>query len=93
MAKLRGDFRPHPQVVDTVVDEDEVALLHLETKAYFSLNATGAVVWNGLKDGLNVEQVADRLQEVFDVDASTATQSVQELLQQLLEQRLLERND
>ena len=93
MTRVPGELRPHPQVVATAVDDDEMALLHLETKAYFSLNATGAAVWNGLKDGLTIEQIADRLQAVFDVDASTATQSVEELLEQLLEQKLLERHD
>ena len=73
----------HPQVVDTDLDGDELALLHLETKTYYSLNATGRRIWNGLKQQLSLSEISSRLQEEFQVDAQTADVSVIRLLHDL----------
>jgi len=43
-------FEPHPSVVCTVIDDGGV-LLHLDTKFYYSLNATGLAVWDLLEAG------------------------------------------
>src|SRR5699024_3655181 len=49
-------LRPDPDVVDTELGEGEVALLHLGTRTYFSLNVTGARVWHHLKRGLTLDE-------------------------------------
>jgi hypothetical protein len=46
---------PHPDVVDTPLDRDETVLLHLGTKRYFSLNASGGAIWRALKEGRTPE--------------------------------------
>ena len=63
--RMEGDFmswqaqvRLDPEVVDTELDEGEVALLHLGTKTYFSLNLTGGRIWRHLKQGLSLDEVA-----------------------------------
>jgi hypothetical protein len=43
-------FEPHPSVVCTVIDDGGV-LLHLDTKYYYSLNASGLRVWDLLEAG------------------------------------------
>ena len=73
---LEQRLRPHPDVVDTDLDGGETALLHLETKTYFSLNATGSRIWQGLKDGLSLAEVSRRLQEEYRIDAAGADESV-----------------
>jgi hypothetical protein len=84
-------LRPDPEVVDTDIDEGEVALLHLGTKTYFSLNVTGARIWRYLKDGLSLEEVSRRLQEEFEVDAAQADRSVSQLVEELLRHSLAQR--
>ena len=81
----------HPDVVDTEIDEGEVALLHLGTKTYFSLNLTGARIWQHLKRGLTLEEMSQRLQEEFDVDAARAQQSVRQLVDELVRHQLAQR--
>ena len=39
---------PHPQVLFTEIDDGSGVLLHLDTKFYYTLNATGVVVWKAL---------------------------------------------
>ena len=88
MTTLDDTVRPHSQVVDTKLDEGEVVLLHLESKVYYSLNPTGERIWQGLKDGLSLRNISQRLQEEFDVDEETANRSVLDLVNELCEQKL-----
>jgi hypothetical protein len=87
----QGLVRLDPEVVDTEIDEGEVALLHLGTKTYFSLNLTGARIWHHLKQGLSLSEVSLRLQEEFHVDGERATGSVNRLVDDLVRNDLAER--
>lgn len=93
MSKLEQKVRPHSEVVDTAISEEEVALLHLENKNYFSLNVTGARIWEGLKSGLGLEQICQSLQKEFDVSAEHAERSVLELVEELSRQNLVDIDD
>jgi hypothetical protein len=86
---LDGTVRPHAEVVDTKLDDGEVVLLHLESKTYYSLNATGERIWSGLKQGLNLREISRRLQEEFEVDEDDADRSVLELVNELCDQKLV----
>ncbi len=83
-------MRPHPDVVDTDLDGGETALLHLETKTYFSLNATGSRIWQGLKEGLTLAEVSRRLQKEFRIDAEGADASVLRVAAELAEAKLIQ---
>jgi hypothetical protein len=83
--------RPDPEVVDTEIDEGELALLHLGTKTYFSLNSTGARIWTHLKQGLCLEDVSSRLQAEFDVDRERADRSVNGFVEELVRNNLAQR--
>ena len=87
----QGNVRPDPEVVDTDIDEGEVALLHLGTKTYFSLNVTGARIWRHLKQGLSLDEVSSRLQAEFDVDRAQADHSVSRLVDELVRNSLAQR--
>ena len=91
--KLEQRVRPHSQVVDTKLDEGEVVLLHLESKTYYSLNLTGERIWQGLKEGLTLNEISRRLQKEFDVDAERADRSVLDLVTELCEQRIAQTLD
>jgi hypothetical protein len=83
-------FRPHPEVVDTELEAQEVVLLHLQSMRYYSLNLTGMRIWQGLKQGLNLEEISRRLQAEFDVEAEHAERSVHALMAELYEQHLVQ---
>ena len=78
-------------VSSTAIDEQETALLHLGTHTYFSLNVTGARIWQHLKAGLSVTEVSARLQQEFAVDSARAEQSVLRLVEELVHHRLAHR--
>jgi Coenzyme PQQ synthesis protein D (PqqD) len=82
-------LRPHSQVVDTTLQEGDAVLLHLDSKLYFSLNATGERVWRGLKQGLSLQEISRRLQDEFQVSEEDAEKGVAELIDELREQKLI----
>jgi hypothetical protein len=93
MTTLDDKVRPNAQVVDTKLDDGEVVLLHLDSKSYFSLNVTGERIWQGLKQGLSLREISQRLQAEFDVDEAGADSSVVELIDALTQQKLAQLSD
>src|SRR5215207_7806894 len=87
---LDEKVRPHSEVVDTRLDDGEVVLLHLESKTYYSLNPTGERIWQGLKEGLSLRSISQRLQAEFEVDEENANRSVLDLVNELCEQKLVQ---
>jgi len=79
-----------PKDVFTAQLAGEAVILHLETKRYYRLNATGAEVWRGLERGEGREEIARRLVREFTVDFDTAAGEVDRLVAALRAARLLE---
>lgn len=72
-----------PDEVLTAHLEGEAVLLHMDTKNYFRLNATAALLWKGLERGLEREQLLDGLLAEFEVDRPTAAAELDRLLGEL----------
>jgi predicted Rdx family selenoprotein len=90
MLTLDQTVRPHPEVVDTPLDTGEVVLLHLARKTYYSLNVTGAQIWQGVKDGLTLQAISLELQARYAVEPGHADRSVLTLMADLLDQQLVQ---
>jgi hypothetical protein len=93
MMTLAQRVQPHPQVVDTALEEGETVLLHLESTMYYSLNLTGTHIWQGLKAGLSLQEISQQLQDTFAVEAARADRSVLALVQDLVQHQLVQRCD
>jgi hypothetical protein len=76
-------------VVDTVLEDGETVLLHLERTTYYSLNPTGTQIWQGLKQGLPLCEVSQRLQATFAVEADRADRSVLAFVHELVQHQLV----
>ena len=90
MYALTQKARPHPQVVATKMDDKEMVLLHMETQIYFSLNATGLRIWDGVQQGKSFGEISQQLCEEFHVDPEQATTSVLNLINELSQQNLIQ---
>ena len=90
---LDQQVRPHPDVVATELKDQETVLLHLKDKVYYSLNATGTRIWQGLKRNLPLRQISQELQAEFAVEPDKAERSVLDLVEELFQQHLVERVD
>jgi hypothetical protein len=84
-------LRPNSQVVLTEMRDGSAVLLHLETRFYFTLNATGVFIWKLLSSerAWDRHSLALELTREFDVDLPTASSDVGALLDLLRTEELL----
>jgi hypothetical protein len=84
-------LRPNPQVVLTEMRDGTAVLLHLETRFYFTLNATGVFVWKLLASDKAWDRASltAQLTREFEVDEGTASADVSALLDALCAEELL----
>lgn len=69
--------------------EKESIILDLNTSVYYSLNETGAFIWERIGAGDTAAQVAAGLAAEFDVKADAAERDVAELIGKLHDEKLL----
>ena len=82
--------RPSSEVLASHLDEETV-LLHLGSKRYYRLNATGAAIWRLLEQQpAGPAAISDRLTEEFEVSSEEAESAVRAHLEQLTARRLIE---
>jgi hypothetical protein len=65
MLALETVLDPHPSLVFTRLDATEAVLLHLDTKHYYTLNETGARIWELLQQGCCAHEIARALQDDY----------------------------
>ena len=82
---------PVKDVIFTDFEGGEGILVDLNTKQYYRLNETGALIWRGLEKGRSVEDIAAEMQEVYEVTRDHALTSVDKLLSTLESNRLIKR--
>lgn len=70
--------------------EGEAVLLDMESKHYFRLNATGALIWKALERRATTSEIVRDLCRSFEVGQEEATAEVERLLTELADAGLLE---
>ncbi len=79
---------PDPDVVCTRLESGETVLLHLGTTTYFSLNETGSQIWQLMSEGSTLGEISRQLESEFDVAPERAQQSVMNLTDELVHEKL-----
>ncbi len=79
---------PDPEVLYTRLKSGEAVLLHLGTKPYFSLNETGSQIWHLMSEGSTLGEISQELESEFDVTPERAQQSVMNLTDELVREKL-----
>jgi hypothetical protein len=77
-------------VTFTELDDAESVLLHLKTRRYFSLNETGTLIWQQLRQGKEVDEIAALLEQQYELDTAEALKHVKTFLDRLVQDGLLE---
>lgn len=81
--------RPDPDVVVTAMPDGDMFLLNMGTSQYFSLNATGALLWELLESPITPAGMSAALFERFEVTREVAAETVHELMRELEHHRLI----
>jgi hypothetical protein len=82
---------PDPNVVFTRLGESEGVLLHLHTKRYYSVNETGARLWEVLQEWSQPRQIAEALMDEYVVEAPQALAAVVTFVDRLYQAGLVGR--
>ena len=77
-----------PDAAAAAVDDGTV-VLNMRTRRYYSLNETGAVIWQMLENDGATQDVIAQLVARYDVDEATATDTVTRLLDELTAEALI----
>ena len=89
MVGLNHRVEPSPDVVMTELEGNEAVLLHLETRLYFTLNETALRIWQMLSGGLGNREISEKIQDEFDVTREKAEESVINLIDELITEKLV----
>jgi hypothetical protein len=55
---FRQTFRVNAPAVVSEAFEDEVVIIHLESGAYYSLDQSGAAIWQLLQQGVDLTEIS-----------------------------------
>ena len=80
---------PSKDVVYTDFNGTSGILVDLTTKQYYQLNETGSLIWRELEKGKTVQDIVDEMQNIYEVSAPHARESVERLLRKLESQKLV----
>lgn len=82
---------PLKDVVFTDFEGGEGILVDLNTKQYYRLNETGALIWRGLENGRTVDDIVSEMEKLYEVTRERALASVDKLLSTLESNKLVKR--
>ena len=70
--------------------DGESVLLHIGSGRYFGLDEVGTLIWKLLAEGREIDQIEQRIVEIYDVGPETVTRDVRRILDELCDRDLLE---
>lgn len=68
---------------------EELFLLHRDNNSVFNLNETASFIWNGIQSHTPINRIISGLCEQFEINESTATEDVSELLKKLINAHII----
>ncbi len=90
MLTMQTQVQPDPAVLATALSDQETVLLHVRTNYYYTLNATGAQIWQGLSDGRTPGEICRALVAHYALTLAEAEAAVLALLRELTAENLLQ---
>lgn len=68
---------------------DEVVMLDVESGYYFGLNSVASVIWDMMKEKIELNTLVENLIKEFDVDKATCELDTLELLQEMKGKKII----
>jgi hypothetical protein len=81
-----------PNVVHETID-DEVIIVNLNSGTYYSLEKSGAYIWNMVTTEATAGEIAAKLRQQFDANPSEIESAVDQILSELAEEGLIVESD
>ena len=80
---------PCEHMIFTDLDSTEGVLVDLNTKKYYQLNETAALIWRGLERRLTIENMVKEIAAIYDVSDEHAASSVERILRDFGARKLI----
>ena len=68
---------------------DEVVMLDVESGYYFGLNSVASVIWEMMKEKIELNTLVENLMKEFDVDKATCELDTLELLEEMKGKKII----
>jgi hypothetical protein len=68
----------------------ETAMLHMKEGVYYGLNEMGTIIWDIIQKPITLQEVIENILDVYDVDEETCYADLEELIEQMAENKLVE---
>lgn len=87
---MQADFRyiQNAEIIQSKIGE-EVVMLDMESGFYFGLNSVASVIWGMMEEGIEFYVLVEKLMEQFEVDRAICESDTKELIEQLLEKKII----
>lgn len=76
------------EIIQSKIGE-EVVMLDMESGFYFGLNSVASIIWAMMESGISFENLCDQLTQQFEVERALCEADTQELIDQLLEKKII----
>ena len=76
------------EIIQSKIGE-EVVMLDMESGFYFGLNSVASVIWGMMEGGIEFPILVEKLMEQFEVDRELCESDTKELIDQLLEKKII----
>ena len=80
--------RNEEDFLSTEVD-GEAVIMNMESGAYFGLNSVTTDIWNILKEPISVQEVLDKIREVYDVEIAQCEEDTLPVLNQMNQLKII----
>lgn len=90
MFTLQTQVQPDPAVLATALSNQETVLLHVQSNYYYTLNETGAQIWQALSQGRTLGEITQWLVAHYAINPAEAEQAVFALLRDLAAEHLIQ---
>jgi hypothetical protein len=76
------------EIIQSKIGE-EVVMLDMESGFYFGLNSVASVIWKMMEQEISFDLMIERLMGTFNVERSLCESDTKELIDQLLEKKII----
>lgn len=81
-----------PNVIHDIID-DEAVIVNLEVGSYYSIENTGAMIWQSLSNGLSDGEIAQAISENYEVAPQESKRVVDQFIGELQNENLIVVNE
>ena len=82
-------YKINQKILQTPVSDKHILLLEPEAGLYFELNETSVIIFQGIIDGLLIDDLAQKLNDVYHITVQQARHDVETLIKDLIAHNII----